>query len=356
MSIVRRLASTAIVVLLLAASTGCSSSSDAPPASGSAATTSSSRSSGPASVGSSAAGGSAGCGRTSTPVAARTVSITSSGMARTYLLDVPPAATRGRPAPVVVDLHGNAEGAELHRRTSDFAGLGRRKGFITVTPLGRGAVPFFDARPGSDDVRFVAAVLDDVEAHRCVDLRRVYAAGFSNGAFLSSTIACELADRFAAVAPVSGIREIPGCSPSRPVPVITFHGTADEWIRFRGGSSPKAAAVPTPSEWTGPRDRPGINALVPGPFEPIPTIVTAWARRNGCDPKPTSSKVSADTTLLHYRCPKGADVAFYRVTGGGHSWPGSRVSAQLAPVTGPTTFSIDATDLIWRFFAAPPLR
>jgi poly(3-hydroxybutyrate) depolymerase len=100
------------------------------------------------------------------------------GTERFYLLDVPATATDGHPAPLVVDLHGLSEGAELHRRSSGFAALGERKGFVTATPMGQGtaASTFFDARPGSADVAFVRAVLDQVEATRCIDPRRVDAA------------------------------------------------------------------------------------------------------------------------------------------------------------------------------------
>jgi polyhydroxybutyrate depolymerase len=296
---------------------------------------------------------SAGCSRASSPVAASVVTIPVHGAERSYILDVPPSATNGSPAPLVVDLHGMSEGAEFHRQVSRFADLGQQKGFITATPMGRGpaASVFFDARPGSVDVDFVRAVLDDVGSKRCVDPRRVYAAGYSNGAFLSSTLACVMADRFAAVAPVEGIRDIPGCKPSRRVPVIAFHGTADEWVRYGGGVSVPASNVAVPAEWTGPRDLPGINSVIPGSiFEPIPKVVAAWARRNGCSGSPRETAVTSDATLIAYGCRRGAEVELYRITGAGHTWPGSAAMVPLASVLG-TTSSIDATGLIWAFFA-----
>jgi polyhydroxybutyrate depolymerase len=54
--------------------------------------------------------------------------------------------------------------------------------------------------------------------------------------------------------------------------------------------------------------------------------------------------------MRSYRCPPGVAVEFYIVLGGGHAWPGSQVSASLKAITGPSTFEIDATDIIWKFF------
>jgi polyhydroxybutyrate depolymerase len=337
-----RAALVAVVVVFALAAVGCASGSNLGSTKRASAT------------GTTAVARSAGCSHPSSPVAASQVTIPVHGAERSYILDVPASATAGRPAPLVVDLHGMSEGAVVHRQVSRFADLGQDKGFITATPMGRGpaASVFFDARPGSVDVDFVRAVLDDVGSKQCVDPRRVYAAGYSNGAFLSSTLACVMADRFAAVAPVEGIRDIPGCKPSRRVPVIAFHGTADEWVRYGGGVSVPASKVAIPAEWTGPRDLPGINSVIPGSiFEPIPKVVAAWARRNGCSGSPRETAASSEVTLVAYGCPKGAEVELYRITGAGHTWPGSAAMVPLAPVLGKTTTSIDATGLIWAFFS-----
>jgi len=59
--------------------------------------------------------------------------------------------------------------------------------------------------------------------------------------------------------------------------------------------------------------------------------------------------------LLDYDCPSNGDVELYRIEGGGHAWPGSQFSAALASRIGPTTFTIDATELTWSFFIDHPL-
>ena len=90
-------------------------------------------------------------------------------------------------------------------------------------------------RTGNPDLVLVEKVLDQIEAQECIDTSRIYATGLSNGAFLSSTIGCVLNDRFAAIAPVSGLVFGSGCKPGRHVPVLTFHGTADPILLFNGG-------------------------------------------------------------------------------------------------------------------------
>ena len=87
----------------------------------------------------------------------------------------------------------------------------------------------------------------------------------------------------------------------------------------------------------------------------MPDVLHAWARRNKCTGQASEKQVASDVTELSYACPRGADVELYRVTGGGHSWPGSAFSKQIASVVGPTTDSISADAVMWAFFEAHPL-
>jgi polyhydroxybutyrate depolymerase len=103
-----------------------------------------------------------------------------------------------------------------------------------------------------DDVEFTRRLLDDIARDVRIDPKRVYATGMSNGAIMSYRLASELSDRIAAIAPVSGPMGTPTCKPSRPVPVIHFHGTDDENAPFKGGKGkghPEPIFIPsiTPS-------------------------------------------------------------------------------------------------------------
>ena len=277
------------------------------------------------------------------------------GAERFYYRHVPTGYDGTRPLPLVLDLHGYSEGAEIHLVQSKLGPFGDEHGFITLTPHGLGTIPRWDTDLDGSDVQFIGALLDEAEATLCVDERRVYATGLSNGAFMSSALACAHADRFAAVAPVAGIRDIDGCDPARPVPVVAFHGTADEYVSFDGGLGPRVASLPNPDG--SPRSPETGPTTTPAQLRPsIPDNVAAWAKRNHCKAKPIERAIADDVTLVRYRCPGQADVQLYRVEGGGHTWPGSEFSKAIEHITGPVTFSIDANDVMWRFFERHPLR
>lgn len=283
------------------------------------------------------------------------------GADRWYLRHVPTGYT-GAAMPLVIDIHGYAEGATFHSQVSGLGAYGDSHGFITITPNGQGTPVHWDANIGSGDVNLIGTILDQAESQLCVDTNRVYVAGFSNGAFMSSAVACQYSDRVAAVAPVAGMRDIPGCTFTRPVPVVTFHGTADEFVRYQGGMGSGAAKLPAPDGSGRTLGELGADsaanaAIVPGSMdEKMPDITTAWATRNGCQATPTESKVTNDVTLVAFPCPTGHEVQLYRVTDGGHAWPGSAGSAAIGAVTGRTTMTINATQLIWDFFAAHSLQ
>jgi polyhydroxybutyrate depolymerase len=281
------------------------------------------------------------------------VTLTSHAVERWYLRHVPSGYDGRKPTPVVIDLHGYTEGATVHATHSALGAFGDTHGFITITPQGLGTVPRWDAEVGSDDVAFVGELLDDVERTACVDEARVFVTGLSNGAMMTSAVACALAHRVAAVAPVAGVADVEGCRPARAVPVVAFHGTADPFLAYDGGVGPAAARLPAPDGSGRTLGDLGVLERTRGPS--VPEVVQAWARRNRCTGRATETHVAADVAVLRYACPAGADVELYRVQGGGHSWPGSAFSKQIAAVVGPTTDSISADEVMWDFFRAHPL-
>ena len=272
-----------------------------------------------------------------------------------YLRHVPTSYSASTPMPLVLDLHGYSEGAKIHVLQTQLTVFGDTHGFITVTPQIERNPARWDTTLNNSDLAFLGSVLDQAEATLCIDQNRVFVTGLSNGAFMTSAMACQFADRIAAAAPVAGIRDIDGCDPARPVPVIAFHGTNDPFVPYDGGLGSAAANLPAP-DGSG-RTLGEVGAVDPTAKGPdIPTITGDWAQRNGCGTTPTESSVTDDVTLLTWPCPPGAEVELYRVTDGGHSWPGSKFSGSIASVVGKTTFTIDANELIWAFFQAHPLR
>jgi polyhydroxybutyrate depolymerase len=295
-------------------------------------------------------------GCTSSPVALAGESVetlTVQDMEREYLRHLPPAHDGTAPVPVVVDFHGVAEGAAIHAQHSALALFGDEKGFVTITPEGQGAVPFWDFGSGSVDLAFVGALLDEIEQDLCLDTDRIFVAGLSNGAFMVSAAACAFSDRIAAVAAAAGVIDPDGCAFTRPVPLIAFHGTDDQFVSYDGGLGPAGELLGD----GGPADIPpeAETVLAAIGSQPVPAMTAAWATRNGCATPPEEEVVAADVTLLAFECPDGAATRLYRVDAGGHSWPGSTFSAQIEDVVGSTTFSIDANELMWAFFEGHPL-
>jgi polyhydroxybutyrate depolymerase len=254
----------------------------------------------------------------------------------------------------VIDLHGYEEPATLQVSLTQLGAYGEHHGFITITPQVADTIPMWETGLKSNDVAFIRGLLRTVDSTLCADRNRIYVTGYSNGAFLASTLACVLAGQVAAIAPVSGLENPSGCHPTRSVPVVTFHGTADQFVSYTGGLGPAALKLPAGDGSKDIGQELGSGApQVKGPS--IPAITAAWAARNQCAPKAHDTTIASDVTLIAYTCPKGADVELYRVTGGGHAWPGSVFSKGIAAAVGRTTFSISANQIIWRFFQAHPL-
>ncbi len=279
------------------------------------------------------------------------------GLDGTYTSYLPPAYDGATPLPLVVGLHGWTQPPALFATESDLPARGDRYRFVTVTPDITRGVAHWDTAVDSTDVQWIGALLDQIESTTCVDTNRVYVTGMSNGAMMSSTLSCALADRIAAAAPVAGITDPSDCAPSRSVPVIAFHGTDDPFLAYDGGVGPKALDLPaadgngTIGDQTAST---GTSDLATSIEASVPDRVAAWATRNECSDGSGTTTIG-DVTPQQWTCPPGADVALYTVNGGGHTWPGSAFDPTIESLVGPTTTSIDATALIWQFFRAHPL-
>jgi polyhydroxybutyrate depolymerase len=275
----------------------------------------------------------------------------SDGVDRRYLLSAPAWAEGDEPLPLVVDFHGLAEGADVHAQMTQLGPLGVEEGFVALFPHATGEPVAWDVTPDvadNADLRYVAALLDRVEAGRCVDTARVYATGLSNGAMMASTVACTMADRFAAVAPIAGITRPEPCDADRPVPVLSIHGTADPILLFNGGFNAAALGDVLGGD-------PGAGATTTTTAAPdldgegYPATVRAWAEANGCEAEPEDEPVGEEVIRRRYDCPDDGPVVFYIVEGGGHSWPSSELSRSIEGIVGPTTFDIDASREVWDF-------
>jgi len=187
-----------------------------------------------------------------------TVTMTVGGQSRAYILHVPSAYQGNTPVPLILDFHpiqGSDTGEE---GASPFKAVTDPEGVITAYPQGlpgsMGAA--WNVGPccvaSVDDVAFAKAIVADVESKACIDTKRIYAVGFSLGGGMSHYIACKAADVFAAVAPAAfdllkgSLPEgnADDCDPARPIPVVSFRGTADTVAIYAGGLSTMVSGMP----------------------------------------------------------------------------------------------------------------
>lgn len=265
--------------------------------------------------------------------------------ARSYYLHFPPGYDGRHALPLVLAFHGGGVNAETMIYFSGLSEKADQAGFVAAYPEGTGRVP--RARTwnaghccghalhhGVDDVAFIRSLLDELGRTAAIDPRRVYAAGMSNGAMMSYRLADELADRFAAIAPVAGPMAIDRAQPSRPVSVIHFHGTADEYTPYLGGKGPRSQSQTA--------------------FHSVDDTIRAWVVANGCPAESAVARLPAlavDGTNIVRNVygpgREGAEVVLYTIEGGGHTWPGR---SSIFPTLGPSTRQIAANDLMWEFF------
>jgi polyhydroxybutyrate depolymerase len=156
---------------------------------------------------------------------------------RSYLLDMP-RGPAGEPRPVLLVFHGFRAPPGRLRRWTGMGRIAQREGMIVVFPEGHDGVELlgtkgrgWDMEVGERrDVAFVVALLDALEREWCIDRRRVYAAGMSNGGFFANLLGCVLPDRFAAVASVAGAKPLPACPDPKPIPTLLIHGANDRVV------------------------------------------------------------------------------------------------------------------------------
>ena len=154
---------------------------------------------------------------------------------RSYRLHVPPAYDSVKPAPLVIGLHGQGGDPAGFEAYSGLSLLADEAGFLVVYPQGLGDLAGWDTWQNSDDVLFMRALLTELEIRCAIDPRLIYASGHSRGGGMANRLACDLSDRIAAIAPVSGTYQFGEiCSPVRPVPVIAFHGQDDPVVPYNG--------------------------------------------------------------------------------------------------------------------------
>ena len=243
-----------------------------------------------------------------------------------YIVHVPPSYDGTKRTPLVLNWHGYTSNAAQQQAFSVMDPVSDADGFIVVYPnspdnsWNAGTCCAFNATT-RDDVGFARALVDEISSKACVDSKRIYTTGMSNGAFMSYRLACEAADLFAASAPVAGKIGIPGCAPARPVPLIAFHGTADSLVIYDTGALSADNMT-------------------------VPDTLKHFAELDGCKKGPDQTYQNGTVTCQGWsECEGGVNVELCTAEGEGHCWPG-----QPGCPFGAATTDVDASRRLADFF------
>jgi polyhydroxybutyrate depolymerase len=299
-----------------------------------------------------------------------TETISIGGFKRTYRLHVPPSLRDGqaqvvhgksihtvKPAPrgtvaLVIAFHGSGADGAAMERLSKFSQLADSEGFIVVYPDavgrewndGREAPGILSQARHVNDVAFVNAMITQISRTHRIDPKRIYATGFSNGGIFAHYLGSKLANRLAAIAPVSGGLAEPAArefNPASPLSVCVVHGAADKAVPYLGGE---------------------VDDHDNGRILATEDSVSLWVQQSGnAFAEPTSGVLSNTTADEHRRvkytrwsAPSGnAEVLLYTIEDGGHAWPTNPQTPSVLNFWR-SSKSFDTTRAIWDFFKSHP--
>jgi len=254
---------------------------------------------------------------------------------REYILYIPNSYTGNESVPLVLNLHGYTSNAGEQMIYSNLVEIADTENFLLVHPMGTTNEmnePFWNSwqLEGVDDIGFLSSLIDYLGNEYNIDLSRVYSTGFSNGGYMSYTLACQLSQKIAAIASVTGsmyTNQPLFCNPEHPIPVMQIHGTMDLTVPYIGS----------------------FNS------ESIDDIISYWVSFNECSQNASFSNLpDLNTNDLcyaeHYvysNGNNGSSVELYKIINGGHTWPGAYIP--LAGINTNQDFS--ASEKIWQFFS-----
>jgi len=266
------------------------------------------------------------------------------GILRNYILyrpaDLPPAA------PLVLVLHGYTGTALGSLTTYGMNDVADASGFAVCYPQGTtdaSGTNFWNIDfPGEDvdDVGFLSNLAIDLGITHDFDASCTYVCGMSNGGMMSYYLGCERPDVFSSFASVTGTitsNFLQSCLPNITVPFMQIHGTADIVVPYNGGNSAGETF---------------------GEFLPVELIMRTWAQANNCQnfstfnvPNGPAFDFSTVRVGQLTNCDGGLQARFYKIQGGGHTWPGSP-PVPFFDFLQPTNQDIDASQEIWNFFSS----
>lgn len=269
---------------------------------------------------------------------------------RKYMVHLPPGYSEVKDIPIVIFLHGgngnllNAQGFTRLNQVSNSID------FVVVYPQGYhepapNSFVWADGRStgadkaGIDDVGFLDKLVKQLTQEYSIDSSRMYLCGFSNGSFMTQRMAFESETNFAAMGTLGGTLDsnlMVNSKPGEAIAMMYVFGTEDPFVPYEGGT---------------------VIGSTTNPVTGIENAVEYWVKNNNCKSELDSMNLedlnkedNSTVTVFEYNdCDCDSDVIFYKIVGGGHTWPGVEIVSQ-EPLLGETNEDINAGEELWKFF------
>ena len=248
---------------------------------------------------------------------------------RQYIVYIPENYNHSIPTPILFAFHGFGGSNNFIMNSAEFNEIADQENFIVVYPQGslilnllaHWNVGGFTQISNTDDVAFVDYLISSLSEMYNINLDRVYATGMSNGGFMSFLLACQLSNKIAAIASVTGsmtTQTLNECDPQREVPILQIHGTNDPIVPYNGIQ-----------EWN----------------TPIDNVLDYWVLNNQCSPNPEVNDLEDINNdngftvqeIIYNNGLNGSMVKHFKVNGGTHVWFQDE--------------DINSSSLIWEFFS-----
>ena len=260
--------------------------------------------------------------------------ITHDNILRSYILYVPDIYSSNNDAPLVFNFHGYTSDAYSQMLYGDFRDIADTAGFLIVHPQGTldfgGSTHFNVGWGGSfvDDIGFANKLLETISNEYNIDLNKVYSTGMSNGGYMSYSLACQLSDKIAAIASVTGAMtsyQYLNCNPQNTIPIMQIHGDNDLIVPYNGSSFSLS----------------------------IDNIINYWVTHNNCNSTPAinilpdiiTNDLSTVNHIIYNDCNNSITNELFLIYNGGHTWPGNPFFKSE------TNYDINASVEIWKFFS-----
>jgi polyhydroxybutyrate depolymerase len=245
---------------------------------------------------------------------------------RPATLKIPKRYAKDEPLPLVIILHGYAASGTLQELLLGYDRLVDQEQVFLISPDGTiddngkrfwnatdACCDFYGQNP--DDVDYIIGLIEEIQAEYCVDPRRIFLVGHSNGGFLAYRIACEHAQKISAVIAIAAASYLDPteCVPADKVSVLHIHGDMDQVAPYDGGY---LRPLSVPPELT--------TTTIPGAIE----TAEYWSSYNSCSQTRRtilpmidldSTVTGAETEVERFEdCPNGIDVDLWTIKGGQH--------------------------------------